>query len=318
MEFLKMEDTLIYYQKKYNMKQLLESIVTKEGYIMVEPAYFEDYDRFITMNKRINKESMVQVINNNGSLLVLRPDATTSIIKELMPKWENGSTLKVFYDSTTFNKASSGIIEEKKQFGVEVLGASASESDVAIVQLALSMLKAFNKQFIIELGNNKFLNGLIEALELSEADEQTLKEIIYYKNQFNLEKFVTKSIKDSIYFELVSDIFKLQGDFKRIDQMLNKYPLNKTMLQGLNELKTLSNQLNDSDIKSFIKFDLAMLSKYDYYNGITFKGYLPNTPSPILSGGRYNPLTKMFGLEIEAIGFSLNTSDLLKEALTNE
>ena len=318
MEFLKMEDTLNYYQKKYNMKKQLESIATKEGYISVEPAYFEDYERFTKMNKRISKESMVQVIDSNGAILVLRPDATTSIIKELMPKWEDNTTLKVFYDATTFVKSNAGLIEGKRQFGVEVLGANAKESDGAIIQLALTILKSFSSKFIIEIGNNKFLNGLIEALELNDNEEQTLKEIIYYKNQFDLENFIDQRLKESIYYDLVRDLFKLQGDFSRIDMMLNRYPLNKTMLDGFNEIKALNNQINNQDINKFIRFDFAMLSQYDYYSGITFKGYLPNTPNAILSGGRYNPLTKMFGFEVDAIGFSINTSDLLKEMINYE
>ncbi|MFP4286119.1 MAG: ATP phosphoribosyltransferase regulatory subunit [Candidatus Izemoplasmataceae bacterium] len=315
---LTLDDTLKYYQKKYLVKKRLEDKVTSEGFIMVEPAYFEDYERFVKMNKRIKKDSMVQVLSNDGNLLILRPDATTSIIKELMPKWRNNSQLKVFYDATTFTKNQNGLIEEKQQFGTEILGGNIEESDRIIFNLALDSLKTFKLQFIIEVNNSKFLNGLFKALNLTDNDEQTLKEIIYYKNTFELDRFISESSFEPYYKDLLKNIFTLQGSLEEIDTLLNKYPLNKQMIEGLNELTALSSALSKEDLNQYIRFDLSLLSKYDYYNGLTFKGYIQNVSTPILNGGRYDPLTKLFGLNIEAIGFSINTTDILKEASIDE
>jgi ATP phosphoribosyltransferase regulatory subunit len=315
---LTLDDTLKYYQKKYLLKKRLEDKVTKEGFIMVEPAYFEDYDRFVKMNKRIKKDSMVQVLSNDGNLLILRPDATTSIIKELMPKWRDNSQLKVFYDATTFTKNASGLIEEKQQFGTEILGGNILESDRVIFNLALDSLKAFKLDFIIEINNSKFLNGLLKGLALNESSEQSLKEIIYYKNTFELDRFIEENLVDPLYKELLKNLFTLQGALDDIDQALNKYPLNKEMIEGLNELKALKDSLKEEDVNTYLRFDLSLLSKYDYYNGLTFKGYIQQVATPILNGGRYDPLTKLFGLNIEAIGFSINTTDLIKEATIDE
>lgn len=315
---LTLDDTLKFYQKKYLLKKRLEDKVTKEGFIMVEPAYFEDYDRFVKMNKRIKKDSMVQVLSNDGNLLILRPDATTSIIKELMPKWRDNSQLKIFYDATTFTKNQSGLIEEKQQFGTEILGGNIKESDRVIFNLALESLKTFKLNFIIEVSNSKFLNGLLSALGLNDSLEQALKEIIYYKNTFELDRFINEQSIDPYYKELLKNLFTLQGSLEEIDLALNKYPLNKLMIEGLNELKALRENLLEDDLNTSIRFDLSLLSKYDYYNGLTFKGYIQNVATPILNGGRYDPLTKLFGLNIEAIGFSINTTDLIKEAIIDE
>ncbi len=71
---------------------------------------FEDYDNFIAINKRTPTKSMVKIVSYK--ILVLRPDITTSIIKSLIPIWEDNLVLKLFYHSTVYkNKGKEGIKE---------------------------------------------------------------------------------------------------------------------------------------------------------------------------------------------------------------
>ena len=43
-----------------------------------------------------------------------------------------------------------------------------------------------------------------------------------------------------------------------------------------------------------IEFDLSLLSKFDYYNGVIFKGYNKALNMPIIRGGRYDQLSSLF------------------------
>ena len=56
-----------------------------------------------------------------------------------------------------------------------------------------------------------------------------------------------------------------------------------------------------------------MMSAFDYYEGIMFKGYLQSSMQPVLRGGRYDPLTEQLGKRCPAIGFTLTLKDLVKE-----
>jgi ATP phosphoribosyltransferase regulatory subunit len=314
MQFLTMKEEIKYLQLRYDIYQQLESIVRKKDFIKVEPDYFEPYERFIKMNKRIKKETMVKIFNNDGSLSILRPDVTTNIIKQVVPKWENGDQLKMFYMATTFSQQGFSQILETKQFGVEYLGNSET-SDFEVIELIFSIFKSFKLKFILEIGSQKFLNALFSVLDLCETDEQFLKDIIVYKNQAELMKFINTKKISGRYQPLLQSIFTLQGKFENVINQLGQFELNDPMIQAVEELKSLKERVNDNDMSQFATVDLSLISKFDYYDGITFKGYLENLPASILNGGRYDPLTEQFGKRMPAIGFTINLSEFIKEVI---
>lgn len=67
----------------------------------------------------------------------------------------------------------------------------------------------------------------------------------------------------------------------------------------------------DYGVEKYISFDLGMLSKYNYYTGIIFKGYTYGVGDAIVKGGRYDHLLSRFGKEAAAIGFVIVVDDLL-------
>lgn len=69
--------------------------------------------------------------------------------------------------------------------------------------------------------------------------------------------------------------------------------------------------LVDYGVEKYVSFDLGMLSKYNYYTGIIFKGYTYGVGDAIVKGGRYDSLLGRFGKEAAAIGFVIVVDDLL-------
>jgi ATP phosphoribosyltransferase regulatory subunit len=313
MQFLTIKDELVFLKKRYQLMQILESIVNKKGYIKVEPDYFEPYERFIQMNKRISKESMVKIIQNDGSLSILRPDITTNIIKQVIPKWSNDVLLKLFYTSTTFSSKPYLPIKEDRHFGVELLG-DYEDGELEMIELMLSIFETFKLDYMIEIGNQRFLNLLFEKLNLSENNEKQLKEIIDTKNQSALDKFL-KQVVESSEKNIISSIFEFEGSLETIISKLNGFSLDQNIIDAIFDLKRIDAYVKKNNFANKIAYDLSLMSKYDYYDGLTFKGYLRHVSFPILSGGRYDPLTEAFGKRISAIGFSINLNELIKEVV---
>ncbi|MFU8792640.1 MAG: ATP phosphoribosyltransferase regulatory subunit [Acholeplasmataceae bacterium] len=293
--------------------QKLELLVNAKDYIRVEPDYFEPYERFIQMNKRIKKETMVKIINQDGSLAILRPDVTTNLIKQIIPKWSDQDSLKVYYIASTFSQLPMQTVLETKQFGVEYLG-DADVSDQKVIELIVSIFKSFKMDFILEISNQSFLNALIEDLSISEDAQETLKSIIDYKNQEELLGFIKNNSLTDDQAKLLSNLFKLQGDLETIINDLKPFKLNQKMSDAIAHLIKLKNNLEKHDLLRLTTFDLSLISKFDYYDGVTFKGYLKGVSFPVLSGGRYDLLTKEFGKKVPATGFSLDLSEFIKEA----
>ena len=63
--------------------------------------------------------------------------------------------------------------------------------------------------------------------------------------------------------------------------------------------------------------DLSMLSRYNYYTGIFFRGYTFGSGDAIVKGGRYDNLLQHFGKNAPSIRFVVVVDELLS-ALTHQ
>ncbi|AXU79011.1 TPA: ATP phosphoribosyltransferase regulatory subunit [Clostridioides difficile] len=310
MKFLRIEDEVIYSKKRYKLKREIDKLFLDEEYFQIEPQLFEEYDEFTTINNKIPEESMVKVVN--GKVMVLRADITTSIIKSLVPRWEDGLKLKLFYNSSIYKNKNTVGIKEIRQIGCEYLGEASVEADREVVKLALKILEKYNNNFILEVGSSKYIHGLLEELNLNKNCENQIKNLLYTKNTHELKVYIEElKIKREVK-ELLSNILSLQGNLYNVIEKSNKFYCNNKMKQALEELKQVNNLIEECNFLDKARFDLSMITMLDYYEGIMFRGYYPNSYKEILSGGRYDSLTKEYGKKIPAIGFTLSVDELMK------
>lgn len=310
MKFLRIEDEVIYSKKRYKLKREIDKLFLDEEYFQIEPQLFEEYDEFTTINNKIPEESMVKVVN--GKVMVLRADITTSIIKSLVPRCEDGLKLKLFYNSSIYKNKNTVGIKEIRQIGCEYLGEASVEADREVVKLALKILEKYNNNFILEVGSSKYIHGLLEELNLNKNCENQIKNLLYTKNTHELKVYIEElKIKREVK-ELLSNILSLQGNLYNVIEKSNKFYCNNKMKQALEELKQVNNLIEECNFLDKARFDLSMITMLDYYEGIMFRGYYPNSYKEILSGGRYDSLTKEYGKEIPAIGFTLSVDELMK------
>ncbi|AUD65930.1 hypothetical protein BK011_09620 [Tenericutes bacterium MZ-XQ] len=315
MTFLNISDELKYQKVKFEVTQKLQSLIIKEGYQLFEPSFFEDYESFILKNRRVKKERMIKLIDADGRILVLRPDITTSLMRQIIPRIQDQMMLKVFYNSTIFTKSSSNQIDTVRQFGVEFIGEEGTNADLEIINLASNILNLFNLDYIIEISDTKILDSIIEVLELNDQEQNQFKDILFRKSLYDLKKFIEKKPMIPQMKVFLNQFFLFQGNIKEVEAKLIQYSVNEKIqiaFEGLKErLKNISNQ-------DQVMIDLSLVSTYDYYDGILFKGYIKGSKEEILSGGRYDPLTENYGRRIPAIGFTLNTQEIIKEVLSYE
>ena len=312
MEYFKIEDEIKYHKKRYELKREIEDMFLNEGYSHIDPPSFESLDNFIYLYKKIKKESMVKVLNGGSDVLILRHDNTTNIIKNLIPRWQQGMELKLFYNSTVFRNSPNLDIKEIKQLGVEYLGSSDLKADIEVICLALNILNKFNHDFILEISNSKYISGLFEAINIDEAEKRQLKDLIYRKNRFELVDYTKKLNLSKEIRDCLLNIFELQGDILEIVDKAQYYYTNKDMEESLQELIVLRNSIEEEGYLKYVHFDLSMITELDYYDGVIFKGYYPDYFKDIISGGRYDSFTEDFGQKVPAMGFSLDLDELIK------
>ena len=139
-----------------------------------------------------------------------------------------------------------------------------------------------------------------------------------YEDGLNVTQLIEKENVETPEYVTVSvnDEFIEKADFEKALKEIKNDGILGTFVEIIEELEELNKYLNMYNIKADL--DLSLVSNLKYYSGIIFKGYVPQISKVILSGGRYDKLSKNFGKNLPAIGFAVNLTDILVELNDNE
>lgn len=308
MNFFKIEDEINYFQKMYLLKKEIEDYLHLAGFMYIEPSIFESYDDFVSINSRLDNKTMVKLIDNNSKIQILSPDITTGIVNKFLPKWEENLKLKIFYYGKTYKHNTVGI-KENREIGVEIIGEKTDGTDEKAITVSTNIMKKYSKEYLLEIGNSKFLKGIMQSLDLEKDDYNKVMSLLYSKNKQELRSFVsTLNYKEGM--STLINILDLEGSIDDVLKALKGLYLNNLMKKAIEELKNIDSCLKN--ITSNVTYDLSMVSELSYYDGIIFRGYVPSSNKTILKGGRYDSFTQQYGKKIPAVGFTIDIDELLK------
>ena len=294
------------FRERYKTRRIIEDVLIKEGYEYFEPSNFDDIDRFGPLMSTMGQASMVKFIASDSRILTLNPDNTTSIISRIIPLWQDGMKLKLFYSATASRSDRELGISEIRQVGVERLGESDFQTDEEVILLALDILSQFSIDFVLEVSNSKFVDGLLGETNLSSVEKRRLKGLVYRKDKQGIADFAKGAPLPEPVSDCLLTILNLQGDAEDIKAQGKRFCMNKKMADSIQEITALKKFLDAYGYLDNVSFDLSMIAELDYYDGLMFKGYYPGYFKDALSGGRYDSFTKEYGKKIPAIGFSLD------------
>lgn len=293
---------------KRNLEHKLRSLFRACGYNEVETPTIEFYDVFAVENDVMSQEMMFKFFDQQGRILVLRPDATVPVARLAATKLKDAEyPLKVSYIGNAFryNELGGGKQKEFSQAGVEILGVSTPEADAEIIASAISAIRTCGiESFQIDIGQVEFFKGLMEETGLSEQDIEQMRVLIDSKDFLGIEEMVKGH---SIREDLKELIFGLPGLFGSVDVIdrVEKVTTNRRSLKALENLRQVLSILEDYGLEKFVSVDLGMVQSLNYYTGIIFRGFTYGIGFPVLSGGRYDTLVDKFGKSCPATGFSL-------------
>lgn len=286
-------------KKKNKLRTDVCETFRKNGYVQMDTSYFEFYEDFRKFNGRTPLEQTVKVINGKGEIAILRPDITFNIMRELAPDYDE-SVVKLYYDAMVFENSEAGILE-KRQLGIEYFGNISIDADVEVIKLGMSVMPKEDTVFVI--GHTKYLEGLLKDIFEKEA-KQLVKEMIYRKQPQQLREFLsTLDIELGIKEKLLKLV---EVEALDLEALTTGY-INADMKMALSEMDYLIKQLPEE-----VMFDLSLLSKFEYYDGIIFKGFIKGVNAPVLRGGRYDKLSRVFKKAIPAVGLSVDFDQLLR------
>lgn len=300
------------------LKESLLKSFTLRGFKKIQTPMIERYDLFAKGFWKVDTNKLFKFTDSDGSLLVLRPDMTMPIARIINTKQKDIKAAKYCYIGNSFcYQKSNNSMREFTQAGVEIIGKNTIYVDADIITLAIcSLLKAGLNSFQIDIGHVGYFKGFLKALNLNEQEERDLINLVEAKDSFGIELFAKNH---SITKDKLEGIFNLPTLFggNEVLEYAKNYCACEEAESAIRDLSDIYNTLKSLGYEKYISFDLSLVNGFGYYSGVVFKGITRYFGAPILSGGRYDNLSKNFNNNIPATGFAIGVNNLLI-AITNQ
>lgn len=300
--------------KKTIVERLLQEKIHSFGYRDIQTPTFEFFDVFSKEVGTTPSKELYKFFDKEGNTLVLRPDFTPSIARCAAKYFmDEDVPLRLCYQGNTFTNTSNlqGKLKEVTQMGAELIGDDSVQADTEMIALTIeSLFHAGLSDFQISVGNLEYFKGICAQAGLDEETELTLREYISGKNYFGAEELLESVCVAGEDKELLLKVSDLFGPVSILEEA-KRTVSNERSRNALERLEKVYQALCDYGVEKYVSFDLGMLSKYNYYTGIIFKGYTYGVGDAIVKGGRYDRLLAHFGKDAAAIGFVIVVDDLL-------
>ena len=197
--------------------------------------------------------------------------------------------------------------------GLEYLGNVTKQGILEVIILAAQTLNEISEANILELNNMNYGVHLLESLNVKESMYFKILNAVRQKNSAAIKEYAVKSQLEE---KAVDTLCKLPFLYGTIDETLDRaeeLALNDEMLQDTAFLRMYCEALKSLGYEKNLRLDLSMINDIDYYNSITFKGYVRSLPGCVLAGGQYDKAMKVLGKKGDAIGFAVYLDKLTKE-----
>lgn len=305
---------------KQNIQRLFREKLHSFGYQPIQTPTFEFFDVFSREIGTTPSKELYKFFDKEGNTLVLRPDFTPSIAR-CAAKYFMDETipLRFCYAGNNFINTNNlqGKLKETTQMGAELIGDDSPEADAEMIAMLVeALLNSGLKKFQVSIGQIDYFKGLCAKANLDEETELALREFISNKNEFGAQELLlNKNISDDSIKALLS-VSSLFGSEEILEKAM-EYADNPRSKKAIERLMQVYELLKIYGVDQYISFDLAMVSKYNYYTGVIFNAYTYQAGSAIAKGGRYDNLLEKFGKPAPATGFVVNIDDLVS-ALTRQ
>ena len=308
------------YQKYERTIKTIQKRFKTYGYERIKTSTFEQYDLYSKVTSSINQKEMLKLIDRSGDVLVLRPDVTIPITKELADNFTKlPNELRYYYVQDVFRQSAlddEGI--ESTQAGVEYFCESSARADAEVIALACHTLKDLGFNDVkIEVGHAGFFKELIQLINLTDRNIDRLKSLIQAKNIVEIEAFLRGIGIEEEVREAIAKIPFLYGDPIQVSERAREIVQTTKMNDTLDYLIEVYEILKLYGLEDNIVMDLGLINHMGYYSDIIFQGFVGKFGKPVLMGGRYNDLGNEFGAELPAIGFACEVESLIKAATSD-
>lgn len=296
------------------LESLIRQIAAEYGFQEIRTPIFERtelFHRSVGETSDIVSKEMYTFLDKGERSMSLRPEGTAPVMRSFIENRmdQSAPVHKLFYICPMFRyeRAQAGRYRQHHQFGAEVIGNSAPEQDVEVIDLLYTL---YNR---IGLKNLQVNINSIGDVESRIAFRKALQDYLrtYYqdlsadsKNRLDVNPLRILDSKDPKDKEIIKNAPSIL-DF-----------LNEECREHFNRVQVLLKALNIP-----YQINHMLVRGLDYYNKTVFEitaGEL-GAQNSIAGGGRYDGLLKTLGgPDLPAIGFGMGMERVLQTMLNQK
>ena len=286
------------------------------GYDYVEPPVIEYLESLLVgSGEDLDLQTLKMVDQVSGRQLGVRADMTSQAVRIDAHSLVTEDVQRLCYAGPVVF-ANPQIAQNSRvpiKAGAEIFGAADLSADAEIISLMLEVMHVAGvEEPVLLIGHMGIYRGLIQALidagELSAADEQALFNHVQRKSQADIGNLLGTSALATMMARLPT----LMGEpdvLASAYEQLDGAPA--SVMSALGELEALCETVSAQNVGVTLRVDIAELSGYGYHNGPVFAVYHPEHGSALAQGGRYDGVGEVFGRGRPATGFDVNLKNLV-------
>ncbi len=249
-----------------------------------------------------------------GRIHALRTDMTLSILQALIKQPADNFPERVCYVGSVVRQASAAdsAPSEILQAGVELMGYGGVWADAEVLALAARSLESLGVSGLrIGIGQASFQRGLFSELQLPASAATVLQQALAARDLVSYRDIASSF--DGSTRQALGTLPDLLGG-PEVLQHASKLAQGLEVTNALQNLQDVYKLLSSYHLEHLVYFDLGMVRDFSYYSGSIFEAFLPGLGRPVLTGGRYDELLEVIGVNTPATGFAINL-DLVVSSL---
>ena len=295
------------------------SVIMNHGCKIIETPSFGDYDVYQEFFPHL-RHQMINTIDTDGRVLVLRPDVTLPIVETAAREFPRPDQLLKFgYVSTVFREyyGRSTYGKDFLQGGIEILGDKSPECDGEVIVMAAEILKAVGVENIrIDVGTAAYTQALFDSLPISEEQKDELRTYMAARNLVACKKCIATLQISPDARRVLEALPVLFGPYAQTLSKARELSINSGMLNALSRLERIYDYILYADFADKVQLDFGFASRLGYYTDMVFKVYVDGALYDVIDGGRYDTVSAKFGVDRPACGFGMNIN-LLYEFMSD-
>jgi ATP phosphoribosyltransferase regulatory subunit len=252
--------------------------------------------------------SSYRFFDESGELLTLRSDMTVPIARLVATRFASSGEppFRFSYLANGYRpvRPQRGQMREFVQAGVELIGASAEEGTVEVIEVLEAALDAAGLgRAVIGLGDADLYRQLLAEIGVEEGARDSILGSLATHDLVALEQKLLDAGIAPEQAQTCVQLTQLRGGREVLEQARGLG--GEAVARATTSLSQTYEELERRGAADRVQIDLGLLRDLGYYSGAILEVYDPALGHILGGGGRYDSLMKQFGLDLSAAGFAL-------------